>query len=168
MGLLVVAAVIDGLYTGLRIRVNLYREAPGRLFVEQPNIVTWIVENSNEFAVALELADRYPARARAEPVVLSIVAPPRSRGAFSYNLVPVERGPAVFGDLDYRIRGLFGLVWTQKRLSAPLELRVLPHLANTKAADLAERRALMRQSGSRRYRWRGAGTSFESLREYST
>lgn len=168
MGLLVVAAVIDGLFAGLRIRVNLYRDAPSRLFVDQPNTVTWIVENSNEFAVALELADRFPAHARAEPVVIAVVAPPRSRGAFPYNLVPVERGPAVFGDLDYRIRGIFGLAWTQKRLAAPLELRTLPHLANAKAADLAERRALMRQSGSRRYRWRGAGTSFESLREYST
>src|SRR5262249_25263322 len=36
-----------------------------------------------------------------------------------------------------------------------------------KAAELAERRALLRQAGSPRYRWRGARPSFESLREYS-
>lgn len=168
MGSLVVAATLDGVFARLRIRVNLYRETPSRLFVDQPNTVSWIVENSNDFAVALELADRFPASARAEPDVLAIVAPPRSRGKFTYTLIPVERGPTVFGDLNYRIRGFLGLVWIQKRLAAPLELRVLPHLANAKAADLAERRALMRQSGSRRYRWRGAGTSFESLREYDT
>ena len=75
---------------------------------------------------------------------------------------------AAFGDLDYRIRGPLGLAWSQKRLPARLEIRCLPHLANAKAAELAERRALLRQAGSHRYRWRGAGTSFESLREYSS
>ena len=61
-----------------------------------------------------------------------------------------------------------GLAWSQRRLPARLEIPCLPHLANAKAAELAERRALLRQAGSHRYKWRGAGTAFESLREYSS
>jgi uncharacterized protein (DUF58 family) len=70
--------------------------------------------------------------------------------------------------LDYRIRGPLGLAWLQKRQPARQEIRCMPHLANARAAELAERRALLKQAGSHRFRWRGAGTTFESLREYST
>jgi uncharacterized protein (DUF58 family) len=99
--------------------------------------------------------------------VLEVNAP-RARTTVHYELIPTHRGIASFGDLDYRIRGPLGLAWLQKRLPARLNIRCLPHLANAKAAELAERRALLRQAGSHRYRWRGTGTAFESVREYSS
>jgi uncharacterized protein (DUF58 family) len=168
MGSLLAAFVVDGLLAGKRTRLRLERQAPGQLHVDQPHRIAWIVENPGELPLALQLSDRVPEGARADPPTLEVNAPPRSRTTFPYELIPSERGMAAFGDLDYRIRGPLGLAWSQKRLPARLELRCLPHLANAKAAELAERRALLRQAGSHRYRWRGAGTSFESLREYST
>ena len=168
MGSLVAAFVVDGFLAGKRPRLRLYRETPGQLHVDQPDRIAWIVENQSGFPLALELSDRVPDGARADPPTLEVNAPPRSRTTFHYELIPSERGMAAFGDLDYRIRGPLGLAWSQKRLPARLEIRCLPHLANAKAAELAERRALLRQAGSHRYRWRGAGTSFESLREYSS
>ena len=78
---------------------------------------------------------------------LKVNVPPRSRTTFHYELTPSERGMAAFGDLDYRIRGPLGLAWVQKRLPARLEIRCLPHLANAKAAELAERRALLAAGG---------------------
>jgi len=168
MGSLFAAFVVDGLAAGRRSRLRLYREAPGRLHVDQPHRIGWVVENPNGFPMALQLADQVPDGARAEPSTLEVNAPPRSRTTFAYELVPSERGVVAFGDLDYRVLGPFGLAWSQKRLPARLEVRCLPHLANAKAAELAERRALSRQAGSHRYRWRGAGTAFESLREYSS
>ncbi len=168
MGLLLVVFVVDGLLAGRRPGWRLRRETPGQLHVEQPDRIAWIVENASESPLALQLADRVPAGARAEPPTLEVNAPPGSRTTVPYELVPSERGMVAFGDLDYRIRGPLGLAWSQKRLPARLEIRCLPQLANAKAAELAERRALLRQAGSHRYRWRGAGTTFESLREYST
>jgi uncharacterized protein (DUF58 family) len=167
-GSLLAAFVVDGIAAGRRPYWRLYREAPGQLHVEQAERIGWIVENAGGFALSLQLSDRVPDGARADPITMEVNVPPRSRTAVHYELIPTERGMAAFGDLDYRIRGLFGLAWAQKRLPARLELRCLPHLANAKAAELAERRALLRQSGSHRYRFRGAGTSFESLREYSS
>jgi uncharacterized protein (DUF58 family) len=168
MGSLIAAFVVDGFAAGRAPRLHLYRETPSQLHVDQPDRIAWIVENQSGFPLALELSDRAPDGARALPSTLEVNAPPRSRTTVHYELVPSERGMAAFGDLDYRIRGPLGLAWLQKRLPARLEIRCLPHLANAKAAELAERRALLRQAGSHRYRWRGAGTSFESLREYSS
>ena len=168
MGSLLAAFVVDGFVAGRRPRLRLDRETPSQLHVDQPNRIAWIVENQGGFPLVLRLSDRVPDGARADPPTLEVNAPPRSRTTFPYQLIASERGMAAFGDLDYRIRGPLGLAWTQKRLPARLEIRSLPHLANARAAELAERRALLRQAGSHRYRWRGAGTAFESLREYSS
>jgi len=167
MGLLLAAFVVDGFLAGTQSRLRLDRQAPSQLHVDQPDRIVWMVENQGEFPLALALSDRVPDGARADPATLEVNVPPRSRTTFAYQLVASERGMAAFGDLDYRIRGPLGLAWLQKRLPARLDIRCLPTLASAKAAELAERRALLRQAGSHRYRWRGAGTSFESLREYS-
>jgi uncharacterized protein (DUF58 family) len=168
LGVLVTAFVADGVLAATRPRVRFYRETPGQLHVDQADRIGWIVENSSGFPLALELADQAPQGARALPEVLKVSVAPRSRMIFHYEIIPAERGVTRFGDLDYRIGGPLGLAWVQKRLPASLEIKCLPHLANAKSAELAERRALLPQAGSHRYRWRGAGTAFESLREYST
>jgi uncharacterized protein (DUF58 family) len=168
MGVLIAALVGDGFVAGTQPRLHFYREAPAQLYVEQANRIAWVVENQNSFPLALVLSDRVPEGATADPHLLELNAPPRSRTTLEYELIPTARGMVAFGDLDYRVRGRLGLAWSQRKLSARLEVPCLPHLANAKAAELAERRALLRQAGSHRYRWRGAGTAFESLREYSS
>jgi uncharacterized protein (DUF58 family) len=167
LGLALASFVLDGWLASRRPRLHLERQCPVQLHVEQPHRITWVVENHSPFPVAIELYDQPPPEARVEPAMLSLTAAPRSRSALHYELVPLERGPTAFGDLVYRICGPLGLAWRQKRWPAAGAVRCLPHLANWKAAELAERRALMRQMGSHRYRWRGSGTQFESLREYN-
>lgn len=163
----VAAMIVDGLLAGRRRGLRLHREFAGQLHVDQPERIGWVVENGGAGRLSLELSDRTPGGARVEPPTLKVEAPPRSRATHFYELIPSERGTAVFGDLDYRVLGPLRLAWRQMRLPARLEVRCLPQLANARAAELAERRALLRQAGSHRYRWRGAGTAFESLREYS-
>ncbi len=168
MGSLLVAFVVDGFLAGIHPYMRLYRETPVQLHIDQPNQIAWIVENQSRLSLALQLSDRIPDRATADPPTLMVTAPPRARTTFGYILIPAERGMVSFGNLDYRVRGRLGLAWSQKRLTAALDIRCLPQLANSRAGELAKRRALLRQAGSHRYRWRGAGTSFESLREYSS
>jgi uncharacterized protein (DUF58 family) len=168
MALVLTLFVVDGLLAAKRPRLRIERQGPDQLHVDQSERIGWIVENQSDFPLALELADRVPVGARADPPVLKVFVPRRSRMTFHYELIARERGVATFGDLDYRVRGRLGLAWLQRRLPARREVRCLPYLANAKAAELAERRALLRQAGSHRYRWRGAGTAFESLREYSS
>lgn len=162
------AFVFDGVLAGRRPRLRFDRQNPLQLHVDQRQRITWWVENRSPFAVSLQLADAAPPGASAEPLTSLVNVAARTRAAVTYDLVPHQRGPTGFGDLTYRVRGPLGLAWRQKRWPAAAALRCLPHLANWTVAELAERRALMRQGGSHRYRWRGAGTIFESLREYST
>jgi uncharacterized protein (DUF58 family) len=168
MCFIVIGFAVDGILARRLPRLRLSRETPSQLHVDQPAQIGWIVENQGGSPLVLELADRIPDGARADPPTLMVDAPPRSRAMFSYQLIVSNRGMATFGDLDYRVRGPLGLAWSQRQLPARLEIRSLPQLANSKAAELAELRALLQQAGSHRYRWRGAGNSFESLREYST
>ena len=161
------AFVVDAVLAGTRPRLEMRRQAPDQIHVDQPQAISWIVENRSPFAVTMRLRDQIPQSARAEPVELGATVEARSRVTLPYELVASRRGDLAFGDLVFRVLGPLGLAWRQRRLAAKHEVRSLPNLANWKAAELAERRALMRQAGSHRYRWRGSGTVFESLRDYS-
>lgn len=161
------AFVWDGWMGAARARLELRRDAPSQLHVDQAHRVEWIVENLASRQVTLAIWDDVPQRAKAEPRYLFAEVASQSRVRLGYQLVPQERGDFAFGDAVIRIRGPLKLAWRQKTLKAAQPVRCLPHLANWKTAELAERRALMRQSGSHRYRWHGSGTLFESLREYS-
>jgi len=167
LGVLLAASILDGLLAR-RVSIRFERQAPEQLHVDQAATIHWIIENRSLTTLSLLLADRTPEGARALPDVIELEVPPRSRTSRSYELFPTRRGPTAFGDLEYRVLGPLRLAWSQKRCPARQEIRCMPHLANARAAELAERRALMRQAGSHRFRWRGAGTTFESLREYST
>ena len=161
------AFLIDGVLAGRRPRLELHRQAPEQLHVDQTHTIGWVIENRSPFAVTIELRDQVPPRWRTEPHRMQARVAAGSRVRLLYALTPIERGDAALGDVVYRVRGALGLAWRQKQRAARQPVRVLPQLANWKAAELAERRAMVRQAGSHRYRWRGAGTVFESLREYS-
>jgi uncharacterized protein (DUF58 family) len=168
LALIFAGFLIDGWLASRQPRLRLERQNPAQLHLDQPQRISWVVENLGPSPARLQLGDGIPEGARAEPRVLSLTAAPQSRTIVHYELTPQRRGPTTFGDLSYRVGGSLGLAWRQKHLSASVEVRCLPHLANWKTAELAERRALMRQVGSHRYRWRGSGTVFESLRDYNT
>jgi len=159
--------LVDAWLAWRRPRLRLERLAPTQLHVDQPHPIQWRVENRSPFAVTVRLRDARPSHTRAEPLELVATVPAHSRRVLTYQCTPTRRGPDQFGDAVYRVRGPLGLAWVQRKQPAAQPVRVLPHLANWKAAELAERQALVRQSGSHRYRWRGSGTLFESLREYS-
>lgn len=159
--------LLDGCLASYRPQLTFLRNTPPQMHVDQPHSIEWIVENRSPFPVHLRLKDQWPHNARADPPEMEGTVEPGSRLALHYELVPARRGDTAFGDLVYRVLGPLGLAWSQKRWSAAAPILVLPHLANWKAAELAQRQALVRQAGSHRYRWRGAGTLFESLREYS-
>lgn len=162
------AGIVDVVMASARIRkVELRRESPPQLYVDQPQPVHWKIENREIEEISLEFRDRLPESGTAEPDRLAVRIPGRSRVTAIYQLRLTQRGPLEFGDATCRIRGPLGLCWRQFRVPAREPVRSLPHLGNRKAAELAASTAIVRQGGSHRYRWRGAGTVFESLRDYS-
>jgi uncharacterized protein (DUF58 family) len=166
-GLVAFAFVLDGVLASVRPQLTLQRHTPPQLHVDEPHTIEWGIENRSPFAVRLRLRDQWPRGSHGEPRELEGTVAPRSRLVLAYQLVATRRGDGTFGNLVYRVQGPLGLAWSQKEWPAAAPIRVLPQLANWKTAELAVRQALVRQAGSHRYRWRGAGTQFESLREYS-
>jgi uncharacterized protein (DUF58 family) len=166
VGLAVALWVLDGACARTRPALSLERQAPRDLYVGQRHVIEWHVTNRSSFAVEVHLRDEVPRSCVAEPPICRETLPARSVTRLSYRLTAAERGDAAFGGLTYRLRGPLGLAWAQRTVDAGMPVRVLPRLANWKAAEIAERQALIRQAGSHRHRWRGAGTTFETLREY--
>ena len=147
---ILLGCLVDGLLIHAQGRVYLYREAPAQLHVDQVHEIEWVVEIRSPFSVALALRDQAPSYTRANPAVLEASLAASSRARLSYELVPGRRGNLAFGDAVYRVRGPLGLTWLQRRVPAEIEIRCLPHLANWKASELAERQALLRKGGSHR------------------
>jgi uncharacterized protein (DUF58 family) len=159
--------LLDGAISLTRPRLEFERHAPGDLYVAQRHAVEWRITNRSGFAIEALLRDEVPADCTAEPALCAGRLRPRAVTRLGYSLTPAERGDGAFGSLHYRIRGPLGLAWLQRRIAAPRPVRIFPQFANWKAAEIAERQAMIRQAGSHRHRWRGAGTMFETLREYS-
>jgi uncharacterized protein (DUF58 family) len=163
-----VAWILDGLLAAQQSRkLELQRRPAPHLYVDQWQKVEWTLENRDGESAHVQLRDQAPESGSVEPDRLAATLPPRSRTTVSYQLQVSQRGNLAFGNATCRIRGPLGLAWRQFQISAAQPIRSLPRLANWKAAQLAARKALLRQAGSHRYRWRGAGTVFESLRDYS-
>lgn len=167
-GALALTWLWDGLSMQEPKRLSLRRQSPHQMHVDQQHTIEWQVENRNPVPVAIQLRDLPPAGTEAVPYVLQATIPAHAQTTLTYSLVPTKRGNLEFGDVYYRILGQLGLAWRQFRMPARQPIRCYPHLANWTAADLAARESLVRQTGNRRYRWRGTGTIFESLREYTS
>ncbi len=168
LSVLVVAWLIDGIRAASAQRLLLHRSAPSQIHISQSHPVEWIAENRTTFPVVVELRDGLPEGTVADRRMLSARIAPHSRLRLLYHLVPAQRGDLAFGDLFYRVQGPLGLAWRLRRLNAAQAVRCYPHLGNWTAAELATRQVLLRQAGNHRYRWRGTGTIFESLRDYTT
>jgi uncharacterized protein (DUF58 family) len=91
----------------------------------------------------------------------------RAQVAATLALVPRERGLARFGVLYAWVENGIGLFRRRYRIDAAEDARVFPDLsAVERYGSLAKRNTLI-EAGLRRLRFRGAGSEFESLRDYA-
>ena len=90
----------------------------------------------------------------------------QDQATFKYAVRPSRQGDFRFGDLFLRLDGPFGLVQRIDRQSASVSVKVYPNLQETEKYDLLARKGRLTQVGIRTIKLRGAGSEFESLREY--
>ncbi|GAC1311706.1 MAG: DUF58 domain-containing protein [Vulcanimicrobiaceae bacterium] len=79
-----------------------------------------------------------------------------------------ERGRAEFAALYAWVENRIGLVRRRYRIEASDAVRVYPDLSAVERYGTLARRSTLVDAGLRRLRRRGAGTEFESLRDYQT
>jgi uncharacterized protein (DUF58 family) len=88
-----------------------------------------------------------------------------SGSRLSYHVTPLERGDGEFGDITFWVKGALGLVWKRGKAPARKIVKLYPGLSLIEERRLRVWRPVAQDMA--RTRWRtGAGTEFDSLREY--
>jgi uncharacterized protein (DUF58 family) len=130
------------------------------------NQVTLRIENLSRWRLAVTVRDEPPAGFATPRLDLRVRLHPYEQTSVTYSTTPPKRGRFRFGDLYVRGRSFLGLSLWQRRLPAEQEVDVYPDIRSVARFDLLLRAHRLEDAGFRRARARGAGTEFESLREY--
>lgn len=129
--------------------------------------LSYAVENRSGFAVHAGIIET-PIRAlRFDIDELIGDLPPHSRVTLSRPITPVARGADELGALYVWCENVLGLLRRRRRVSASEAIRVYPDLSAVERYGALHVRNRSIEAGLRRIRLRGAGTEFESLREWS-
>lgn len=92
---------------------------------------------------------------------------PDGRCELAYDVYARRRGRLDLGPITLRIAGPLGLAFRQVTFPTERRLAVVPGIESIRRYELLALVGRLRELGLRSTRWRGAGTSFASLREYA-
>ncbi|MBD2057289.1 DUF58 domain-containing protein [Oculatella sp. FACHB-28] len=145
--------------------VKVSRESLQRLSIGQENPVRLTVKSSDRPAT-LQIRDFYPPEFTATPPLLELTLPPDREEELTYTVFPAKRGEYLFGNIQVRQLGAWGLAWHSWRIPQPQTVAVYPDLLGLRSLSL--RLSLQNSGNIRRAKRLGMGTEFAELREYST
>ncbi len=94
--------------------------------------------------------------------------PARTERETTLSFVPPNRGSYFFGDVGLSYLGPYGLAGRRFTSPAKQEVKVYPDITAVHRYALLARRGALHEIGIRAARYQGAGTEFESLREYES
>lgn len=141
------------------------RDLPRSTRLGQTVTDTLTVSSHAAREVDLEVRDAWPPSAGAVGERGALTIPPGQRRRHRTALTPTRRGDRRAERVTVRVRGPLGLAGRQASLCAPATLRVLPAFSSRR--HLPSRLARLREmDGRSAVQVRGAGTEFDSLRQY--
>jgi len=146
--------------------VHVERILERKLSLGVVNRIALSIENRSRWRVDLTIRDEPPAGFVAPDLDVRVRMQPHEHLSAAYEATPPKRGRFSFGDLSVRGRSFLGLSLWQGRIPAGQEVDVYPDIQSVARFDLLLRAHRLEEAGFRRARARGAGTEFESLREY--
>ncbi len=129
---------------------------------------TYTIENRASIAIRLALFETPVPTIdfRTETLRTSVGA--RARRTVTRDFLARERGPAQFDALYCWVENRIGLLRRRYRIDAREMVRVLPDLSAVERYGVLAQRSTLVDLGLRRMRGRGAGSEFESLRDYQS
>lgn len=159
------ACVLDaGLSASPRL-VAVTRTVPRSVRLTQPATSTVTVTNVGPRRLRATVRDAWQPSAGAGANRHQVDVPPGDGRRLATSLVPTRRGDRHADRVTIRTVGPLGLAGRQASLDVPTTLRVLPEFASRR--HLPSRLARLRElDGRAAVQLRGAGTEFDSLREY--
>jgi uncharacterized protein (DUF58 family) len=129
--------------------------------------LTYEVENRSSRPIRLGVIEAPVRTLRFEIDDLAATIPPSSRTTLARSVVPAYRGADELRTLYVWYENPLGLIRRRLRAAASQPIRVFPDLAAVERYGKLHLRNRTIEAGLRRMKLRGAGTEFESLREWS-
>ncbi len=163
-------AVVDGLAAPSPKSVNVTRNHPRAVTLEQPTRISWDVETPKGMrprgsAGRVVLADQLAPSLGAATRRVELKMAERGTSSASVQVQPQRRGRFEPSEIVVRTVGPLGFMHKQRRTEHRTSLKVLPPFRSAREAELSLRRARILEIGLRSARGRGGGTEFDSLRE---
>ncbi|WP_018635354.1 DUF58 domain-containing protein [Parafrankia elaeagni] len=141
------------------------RSGPTSARLGQPVTLGFTVTNGGRRTVRARIRDGWVPSAGARPRVHTVTVPAGERRFLETVLHPTRRGDRVPVRITVRSLGPLGLAGRQGRHHAPWRLRMLPPFTSRRHLPAALAR-LREVTGEVALRGGGAGSEFDSLREY--
>ncbi|WP_285726254.1 DUF58 domain-containing protein [Psychromicrobium xiongbiense] len=162
---LVLPLVVDALLAASPRKLRFARQLPGSIRLSQSCTAELFVANKGRRTVRGSLRDAWQPSAGATPGLLRLSVPRGERRRLNLSLTPTRRGDLHSQTITVRSLGPLGLAGRQRTAVVPGRLRVLPEFRARK--HLASKlRKLRELEGLSAVQIRGAGTEFDSLRDY--
>lgn len=162
--LLVFMCGIDAL-AGRRRRIEVERRAPDIFSVGRANVITIVVSNRSDRAIAGTVMDDPFADAAVTGLPGHVDIPAHGSVQIRYEITPTRRGKRALGAVTVRYALPLGLLERQERVELPAKVDVYPDVHGARALELLRRQGREdARLGSLRVR--GGDTEFERLRPY--
>lgn len=146
-------------------RLAVRRDTPGSVRRLERTETAVTIANLSGRTMRLHVRDAWQPSAGAGPNRHSMAVPPGERRKASTRLTPTRRGDLHAGPVTVRVEGPLRIAGRQLSVKVPAALRVLPEFASRR--HLPSRLARLRElDGRSAVQVRGAGSEFDSLREY--
>ncbi|WP_062291598.1 DUF58 domain-containing protein [Demequina phytophila] len=161
----VALALIDAWLAAPPSWVGVRRDAPGSVRLTQSTHATLLVANVGRRRVRGAVRDAWQPSAGASGERHAFALRPGESETFRTALHPTRRGDRHAGPVTVRTVGPLRLAGRQRSFDVPARLRVLPEFASRR--HLPSRLVRLREiDGRTAVRLKGAGSEFDSLREY--
>lgn len=166
LGVLVLAMVLDLRLAPHGGAIGLRRSLPSQVTLGEPAVVTWTLQNPGSRAIEVVLADSFPPSLGASSRRVVRLLSTYTQVEVSTELRPWRRGTVELDRVTIRVVGPLGLASRQRDRSLPGRIEVHPRFPSRRVAELRLQQARQLSAGLRSVRARGAGTEFDTLRDY--
>jgi uncharacterized protein (DUF58 family) len=164
---LAVATLADAIIGPAASALRIARKAPAHFALGVGTDIAYTIENHSSREVRVGVVDTPVRTLHYETDELIVTIPRGSRSTALRPVTPTARGADELGTLYVWYENQLGLLRRRLRVSSQEPIRVYPDLAAVERYGKLHLRNRMIEAGLRRMKLRGAGTEFESLREWS-
>jgi uncharacterized protein (DUF58 family) len=165
---LLLVTIADAIRGPRASQLTVTRTMPEHFALALPAELRYAVENHSHRAIRVGIIETPVRTLHFDVDEVTGDVPQRSRVMLARPVTPVARGADELGTLYVWYENTLGLLRRRRALAAPEAIRVFPDLSAVERYGALHVRNRTIEAGLRRMRLRGAGTEFESLREWGT